>query len=263
MTLFLTTAIEAAQAAGDVLRRKFPQAREVKSKGWRDIVTDADLAAERTILDIIKMRFPDHIIFSEEGSHDKDLAAPVPTWVIDPLDGTSNYAHRFPFFSVSIGLAQGGGLLAGVVHDPIRRRTYFAEKGQGAYAQGEGEPPQPLRVSPQTDMAQAFIGVDWPRDPALRQKTVEAAGRVGGVCRTLRCLGTAALHLAEVAAGGLEGYYSLSLQAWDMAGGAMLVQEAGGQLSTPAGQPWKLSGIGVAASNRLLHPALLETLAFA
>jgi myo-inositol-1(or 4)-monophosphatase len=263
MTVFLTTAIEAALAAGDVLRRKFPQAREVSSKGWRDIVTDADLAAERTILDLITARFPDHAIFSEEGKHDKDLAAPVPTWVIDPLDGTTNYAHRFPCFSVSIGLAQHGEMLVGVVYDPLRRMLYFAEKGQGAFMQTEGEPPQPLRVSPQTELAEALIGVDWPRDQALRQKAVEGAGRVGVACRSLRCLGTSALHLAEIAAGGLEGYYSLSLQPWDVAGGAMLVLEAGGQLSTPTGQPWRLKNIGVAASNGLLHAGLIKTLAFA
>ena len=263
MTIFLTTAIEAAQAAGDVLRRKFPQAREVTSKGWRDIVTDADLAAERAILDVVTARFPDHAIFSEEGKHDKDLAAPVPTWVIDPLDGTTNYAHHFPCFSVSIGLAQHGELIAGAVYEPLRHMLFFAEKGQGAFVQNEGEPPQPLHVSRQTELTEALVGVDWPRDPALRQKTVEAAGRVGAACRTLRCLGTSALHLAEVAAGGLEGYYSLSLQPWDMAGGAMLVLEAGGQLSTPTGQPWRVSNIGITASNGLLHAGLLKTLAFA
>lgn len=263
MTLFLTTAIEAALAAGDVLRRKFPQAREVTSKGWRDIVTDADLAAERAILDLVTARFPDHAIFSEEGKHDKDLAAPAPTWIIDPLDGTTNYAHRFPFFSVSIGLAQHGELITGVVYEPLRRMLFFAEKGQGAFAQSEGEPPQPLHVSPQAELAEALIGVDWPRDQALRQKTVEAAGRVGVACRTLRCLGTSALHLAEIASGGLEGYYSLSIQPWDMAGGAMLIMEAGGQLSTPTGQPWRVSGIGVVASNGLLHNGLLKTLALA
>ncbi len=263
MTAYLEAALEAASAAGAVLRQKFPEAREVKSKGWRDIVTDADLAAERAILDVIVSRFPGHAIFSEEGRHDKDLAAPIPTWIIDPLDGTTNYAHRLPCFTVSIGLAQGGELLAGVVHDPLRETTYYAERGQGAFVRRAGAPPVPMRVSAEADLAQALIGVDWPRDPEARQKTLEAALRAGAACRTLRCLGTSALHLAEVAAGGLEGYYHLTLQPWDVAGGALLILEAGGQLTTPAGGPWRLGELGAVASNGRLHAALLQTLALA
>jgi myo-inositol-1(or 4)-monophosphatase len=113
MTNLLTTALEAAHAAGDVLRRKFPETREVKSKGHRDVVTDADFAAQRVILDVITGRFPDHAILSEEGRHDIDLTAPGLTWVIDPLDGTTNYSRRFPYFCVSIGLADRGELQIG------------------------------------------------------------------------------------------------------------------------------------------------------
>lgn len=263
MTILLTTAIEAAQAAGDVLRRKFSQTREVQSKGLRDIVTDADFAAQRVILDVIATRFPDHAILSEEGRHDIDLEAPGLTWIIDPLDGTTNYSRRFPCFSVSIGLAARGELLAGVVYDPLRRETFFAEKGQGAFVRGEREPPLPLQVSQICDLADAIIGVDWPRDPAAREKVVKAAGRVGAAGRTLRSLGTAALALAQLAAGGLDAYYHLTLFPWDVAAGALLIQEAGGQLSTPAGAHWRLDGLGVVASNGHLHAALLEALALA
>jgi myo-inositol-1(or 4)-monophosphatase len=261
MTFFLETALEAAQAAGDVLRRMFPETREVKSKGLRDVVTDADFAAQRVILEVITARFPDHAILSEEGRQDIDLTAPGYTWVIDPLDGTTNYSRRFPYFSVSIGLAERGELRVGVVHDPLRRETFFAEKGQGAFVRGETEPPRPLQVSAIRDLAQAVIGVDWPRDPAARQRVVEAAGRVGAAGRTLRSLGTAALALAQVASGELDAYYHLTLFPWDVAGGALLVQEAGGQLSTPAGAPWRLDGQGVAASNGHIHAPLVETLA--
>jgi myo-inositol-1(or 4)-monophosphatase len=262
MTIFLTTALEAAQAAGEVLRRKFPETRQVASKGPRDIVTDADLAAQRVILDMITRRFPDHAILSEEGRHDIDLAAPGFTWVIDPLDGTSNYAHRLPYFSVSIGLAERGEIVAGVVHDPLGRQTYYAERGQGAFVQGETEPPERLQASGLMDPAQALIGFDWPRDPAARQKVIEATARVGEATRTLRSLGSAALGLAQVAAGGLDGYYHLTLLPWDVAAGALLIQEAGGQLSSPRGAPWRLSEAGVVASNGHLHAALVKTLAF-
>ena len=262
MPNFLTTAIEAAQAAGEVLRRKFPETREVASKGPRDIVTDADLAAQRVILDLITRRFPDHAILSEEGRHDIDLAAPGFTWVIDPLDGTSNYAHRFPYFSVSVGLAEMGEVVVGVVHDPLGRQTYYAEKGKGAFVRSEAEPPERLQVSALTDLTQALVGFDLPREPAAREKVVAATARASAATRTMRSIGSAALGLAQVAAGGLDGYYHLTLLPWDVAGGALLIHEAGGRLSSPSGGPWRLDGTGVVTSNGHLHSALLKTLRF-
>jgi len=262
MTTPLQTALEAATAAGDLLRRTFTHTREVKSKGWRDIVTDADFAAQHAITDLIAACFPSHAILSEEGRHDTDLTAPVPTWVIDPLDGTTNYARQFPSFSVSIALVHLSEIQLGVIHDPLRRETFFAEKGWGAFVQDEDEP-RPLRVSEVTDMGEALIGLDWARDPALRQRVVGALGRVSAECRTVRAVGSAALGLAYLAAGRLDGYYHLALQPWDVAAGALIVQEAGGQISAPDGSAWHL-GLGqVVASNRLLHAALLRTLALA
>src|SRR3972149_10765159 len=133
MTIALQTAIRAAATAGNIPRRKLPQAREVQSKGWRDIVTDADFAANNAITRVLAARFPRHAIFSEEGRHDVDLSAPTPTWVIDPLDGTTNYAHQFPSFAVSIALVERGETRMGVVHDPLRRDTFYAEVGRGAF----------------------------------------------------------------------------------------------------------------------------------
>ncbi len=262
MTTPLQTALEAALAAGDLLRRTFTHTREVKSKGWRDIVTDADFAAQHAITDLIAARFPSHAILSEEERHDTDLTAPVPTWVIDPLDGTTNYARQFPSFGVSIALVHRRELQLGVIHDPLRRETFFAEKGQGAFLQNE-DGPRPLRVSAVADLGDALVSVDWARDPALRQRVVEALGRVSAECRTVRAVGSAALGLAYLAAGRLDGYYHLALQPWDVAAGALIVQEAGGQISAPDGSVWHL-GLGqVVASNRLLHAALLRTLALA
>ena len=262
MTYLLQAALDAATAAGVLLRREFTHTRTVTSKGWRDIVTDADFAAQRTIMDLIASRFPDHAILSEEGRHDIDLTAPVPTWVIDPLDGTTNYARQFPSFSVSIALVHRSEIQLGVIHDPLRRETFFAEKDQGAFVQDEAEP-RPLRVSEVTDLGEALIGLDWARDSALRQRVVEALGRVATECRTVRAVGSAALGLAYLAAGRFDGYYHLALQPWDVAAGALIVEEAGGQISIPAGSAWHL-GLGqVVASNRRLHAALLRTLALA
>jgi myo-inositol-1(or 4)-monophosphatase len=259
----LEAALEAVVAAGDVLRRKFPHAREVKNKGWRDIVTDADFAAQQVIADILVPRLPGFAMLSEEGRQDIALSAPVPTWVIDPLDGTTNYARQFPSFSVSIALALHGEIQVGVIHDPLRRETFFAEKGKGAFVRRENgrRSPRPLRVSALTDFGDALVGVDWARDPALRQRVVEALGRVAAECRTVRAVGSAALGLAYVATGWLDGYYHLALQPWDVAAGALIVAEAGGRISTPDGSAWQLGISQAVASNGVLHTSLLSALA--
>lgn len=263
MTTPLRAALEAATAAGDVLRRKFPQAREVQSKGWRDIVTDADFAAQHAITDLLVARFPDYGLLSEEGQHDANLAAPLPTWVIDPLDGTTNYARQFPSFSVAIALAHHDELHLGVIHDPLRRETFFAERGRGAFVRREAEPdaPLPLRVSEVADIGDALVGVDWARDPAARQRVVDALERVAAECRTVRSVGSAALGLAYLAAGRLDGYYHLALKLWDVAAGALIVTEAGGKLSAPDATAWRLGMEQLVASNGVLHAALLRALA--
>jgi len=257
----LHTALAAAAAAGEVLHRKFPQAREVRSKGWRDIVTDADFAAQEVVLEILTRDFPDYAILSEEGRHDADLSAPVPTWVIDPLDGTTNYARQFPVFSVAIALVHDHAFQLGVIYDPMQREAFFAERGQGAFIQRGDDQPQPMRVSSIADPGEALVGVDWARDPGVRQRVLEALARVGAVARTVRSIGSAALGLAYVAAGRLDGYYHLSLQPWDAAAGAILVAEAGGALSTPDGGAWQLGDTQLVASNGRLHGALIKTLA--
>jgi myo-inositol-1(or 4)-monophosphatase len=262
MTPTLETAIKAATRAGNVLRRKFREPREVKSKGWRDIVTDSDFAAQKVVLDTLTARFPKYRILSEEGqpSEPVDLSAPEPTWVIDPLDGTTNYARQFPSFSVSIALIHKGDLRVGVIHEPLRRETFYAERGHGAFLKFGSDAPRRLHVSALTDFGNALIGVDWARDPALRRRVVEALARVSSECRSVRAVGSAALGLAYTAAGWLDGYYHLSLFPWDVAAGALLVLESGGALSRPDGSAWQLVDRQVVASNALQHQKLLTTL---
>jgi myo-inositol-1(or 4)-monophosphatase len=256
----LATALEAAREAGDLLRRKLPSRRAVTYKGLRDIVTDADLAAQEVILRRLRAEFPEHAILAEEGQHSIDLAGPTPVWVVDPLDGTTNYSRRFPIYSVSIALAQNGELRAGAIYDPQRREMFFAEHGQGAWVQqGRGQP-RALSVSPTADLAEALVSVDWARDPALRVRTLEALNRVAGACRTVRSTGSAALALAYVAMGRLDAYYHLMLQPWDVAAGALLIREAGGTVTMPNGAPWKLGQPAVAATNGPLHAAVLASL---
>lgn len=258
----LAIAIEAAQLAGAVLRRKFTRPLQVSRKGFRDVVTDADVAAQEVILTHLHRAFPKHRFLAEENPQAIDWAEQTPTWVIDPLDGTSNFARGLPLFAVSIGLARAGVLQVGVIHDPVRGETYFAERGGGAWRQTARGRAARIRVSSLNDFADAAVGMGWPRDPALRQRVNDATARVGAACQTLRATGSAALGFAYIAAGHFDGLYHLALQPWDVAAGALLVQEAGGRLTAPTGAAWHLGEGQVVASNGALHPALIDALAW-
>lgn len=261
MDPLLQTAIEAAHRAGEVLLRKLPQSRQVRYKGERDIVTDADDAAQQMIAELIHERFPRHAFLGEEGTHHAALDTATPTWIVDPLDGTTNYARRFPSFCVSVGLVEAGVARVGVIFDPVRRETFYASEGKGAVLQRGRAGPAPLRVSPTLDLAEALIGLDWARDPILRGETVAALARVAAACRSVRATGSAALGLVYVAAGWLDGYYHLSLMPWDVAAGALIIREAGGALTTTNGAPWALGDQAVVASNGMLQAKLLQELA--
>ncbi len=257
----LRTALSAAREAGELLRRRLPRTREVNYKGLRDIVTDADLAAQAVIVERIQADFPGHDILAEEGRHDLDLTSPTPLWVVDPLDGTTNYSRRFPIFSVSVAMAQGGEVQVGALYDPQRREMFFAERGQGAWVQRGAGKARPARVSATDDLAEALVGVDWARDPELRGRTLAGVTRVAAACRTVRATGSAALSLAYVGGGWLDAYFHLHLLPWDVAAAALIIREAGGTVTTPAGAPWKLGEAAVAASNGPLHEAFLASLA--
>lgn len=261
LTAYLDTARAASVAAGDVLRKLFPKARQVKSKGPRDIVTDADFAAQAIILDRLRAAYPEHVILSEEGRHDIDLTSPTPTWIIDPLDGTTNYAHRLPVFAVSVALAWGGEVRVGAIHDPLRRETFYAARGDGAWVQRGRAQPQPLHVSAVSDLGEAVIGLDWAREPQLRALTLAALQRLAVRCRTVRATGSAALGLAYVATGGLDAYYHHMLQPWDVAAAALLITEAGGVINSLSGAPWRLGEGQLAASNPGLQAEFAAVLA--
>jgi myo-inositol-1(or 4)-monophosphatase len=260
MSATLETAVEAALAAGAVLRRHWPRARRVRSKGWRDLVTDADLAAQAAIQAVIAARCPGDAFLGEEGAQAVDLAAGGPLWIVDPLDGTTNFAHRFPSFAVSVAQSRAGVLEAGAIYDPLRRTLFYAERGGGAFLrQGRGRPRR-LRPSAVAALDDAVVGVDWARDPALRARVLQALDRVATQGRTVRAIGTAALGLAYVAAGWLDAYYHLSLMPWDVAAGALIVAEAGAALTTAAGGAWRLGIPHVAASNGAVHTQFLQAL---
>lgn len=249
----LDTAIEAARAAGYEIARRLPEKRDVRAKGFRDIVTDADLAAQETLVSIIRSRFPKHGILSEEGLKPGNDAGTI--WVLDPLDGTSNYAHRLPSFSVSVGVVQSDELVAGVVYDPMRDHLFCAERGAGATLNGER-----LRVSQTDQLGHALVALDFAREPARRSEQLAAMVRCSQHIHTFRSVGSAALSLCYVAAGWLDAYFHWALAPWDSVAGALMIAEAGGKLSKIDGGLWSYTSSSCVASNGILHAALLEAM---
>ncbi len=246
------TARLAAQTAGDVLMTHFQQGVSVRHKGAVDLVSDADLEAERVIASVIRDAFPDHSILGEE-RESGDVSAEH-LWVIDPLDGTTNFTHDIPHFAVSIAFFENGRAQDAVVFNPARSDWFTASRGQGAFHNGH-----PMRVSDADSMNDVLVGVGFYYDRgAMMQATlraVEQCFRQG--IHGLRRMGTASLDLALVAAGCLGAFFEYELSPWDFAAGALLVEEAGGRISTCQGHPLPLQKTSVLASNGRLHDAML------
>lgn len=218
--------------AGNELMSRFGKQVKVRHKADNSLVTDADLASERLILDTLKKERPDDLILSEEAGLSSDIRTPGRSiWIIDPLDGTTNFANNYPFFCVSIARAvfdtQGKVIVqSGVVHDPVRNRTYVAEKGKGAWMNGKR-----ISVCPDRGLQDAFLvtGFAYHQGNNLR-KDIEFFMAVAQTCQSIRRDGAAALDLALVAEGVYDGYWETGLRPWDLAAGVLLVAEAGGIL---------------------------------
>jgi myo-inositol-1(or 4)-monophosphatase len=249
----LKTAIEAAIGAGRIIAERYPGGRAVTMKGFRDLVTDADIAAESFIVGLIKERFPGHAILSEEAGG--DAIGKGYTWVVDPLDGTTNYAHRHPVFAVSIGVLEGEEPLVGVIHDPLRDQTFVAHRGAGARLNDV-----PIHTSGIMELKNAMVGLDWGHENEVRERMLDYLHRVLPRCGTLRASGSAALALAYVAAGWLDAYFQPGLKPWDAAAGILLVKEAGGRCTTIQGAPYRVQLPDCVATNRFIHDALLKLL---
>jgi myo-inositol-1(or 4)-monophosphatase len=250
----LEVAIEAARAAGEVLRGSFGQRHSVRYKGEVDLVTEADESAERTIKEILRDSFPTYGVLAEESGW---LAGEGSgRWIVDPLDGTTNYAHGLPFFAVSIALERANEVVLGVVHDPIREETYVAERGSGASLNGEL-----LRVSDTAELRRALLVTGFPHDRREIPDAVELFGRFAMLTQSMRRLGSAALDLCYVAAGRLDAFYERGNQAWDIAAGILLVEEAGGTATDYRGGILSLDGQEIVASNGALHPAMVDVTA--
>ena len=229
MREFLRAAEDAARLGGQVLR-SWSSRFTVREKSRSNLVTEADLASQTAIVDLLRGRFPQHALLGEEDlGH--DLPAADYRWIIDPLDGTTNYVHGFPYFAVSIGLEHQGEVIAGVVYDPMHDELFAAAKGMGATLNR-----RPLKCSAVPSLNQALVIASLPVATRVEEEAVQRFLRVLPAAQTVQRTGSAALNLAYVAAGRVDGFWSTNLKPWDMAAGVVLVTEAGGRVTKIRGE---------------------------
>lgn len=246
-----------ASAAGGYLRLHLRDRRHVRFKGAIDIVTEADLAAEKLIVDKIRSLYPGHDILAEE-SPATSLGSPF-RWIVDPLDGTTNYSHGYPVFCVSIALEIQGVCVLGVVYDPMREEMFTAVKGQGAFLNGE-----PITVSRTEEISRSLLATGFPYDiRSSSENNMNYFWVMAMNAQAIRRAGSAALDLAYVAAGRFDGFWELKLKPWDMAAGCLLVSEAGGRVTDLRGGDFVLDAPHVMASNGAIHARMLGLLAAA
>lgn len=250
----LGVAVNAARTGGQILVQAFGNAQDISHKGLVDLVTEQDRRSEAAIHQIIREAFPEHAILAEEGGVTPGAAEH--RWIVDPLDGTVNYAHGYPVFAVSIAYEHQGELEVGVIYDPLLRELFVAQRGQGATLNGV-----PIQVSSTTELIQSLLETGFPYDRARLPLALAQLNHLAAVSQGIRRAGAAALGLAYVAAGRLDGFWEATLNPWDHAAGALLIREAGGAVTTIDGGTYTAMVGNVAASNGHIHPALVEELA--
>ena len=248
-------AVELAKEAGQILMDHFERRLAVESKSSEiDLVTEADVASEKLIVEAIRKWYPEHSILSEEGLSEEQAGEFL--WLVDPLDGTTNYAHGYPIFCVSIALQRGGETTLGVTYDPVGDELFWAGRDQGAYCNGRR-----LSVSGTDSLRRSLLATGFPYARAsIEDNNVAEFGRVMPRVQGVRRGGAATLDMAYVAAGRLDGYWEFLLSPWDWAAGDLLVRESGGRTSDVLGHPWRLRSNNMVATNGLLHEELLATL---
>ena len=258
-----TFLVELVQRAGEMLVRRWSDHHQIRTKvSYRDLVTEVDQEVETFLVNSIRRRFPAHAILAEESQSDGrgSMAAAGDAaswrWIIDPLDGTTNYAHGLPFFCVSVAIEHEGAVVLGAVFDPVREELFVARRGQGAWLNGRR-----LSVSATKEIGDSLLitGFPYTQEGALRN--LRLLGKVLPCAQAVRRLGSAALDLCYVAAGRADGFWEPDLKPWDVAAGTLMVQEAGGLVTDFSGGPFHLTAGELLATNGHIHRALVSLLA--
>lgn len=243
-----------AREAGHLLMTYFERRIGFEYKGDVDLVTEADRASEKLIVERIRNAFPSHDIVGEEGTR-KESGSPF-RWYVDPLDGTTNFAHGYPVFCVSLGIESEGSVVAGVLYDPTRDELFSAEKGNGARLNGK-----PIQVSKTKKLSEALLATGFPSHKRHKNPNIHFYHQLTLRSHGLRRAGSAALDLANVAAGRYDGFWEFNLNPWDTTAGVLLVQEAGGTVTRFDGSAWRSDSSETLASNTLLHSELMRNFA--
>ncbi|MFN2511161.1 MAG: inositol monophosphatase family protein [Pyrinomonadaceae bacterium] len=254
----LNFAIQIAREAGGVLIDRLGRA-QITNKGTIDLVTEADLAAEELIIDRIRSHYPRHSILAEESGASDGITSIAGEsewkWIVDPLDGTTNYAHGYPCFCVSIGIERAGRVEIGVVYDPMRDEMFAAERDRGATLNE-----RPIRVSEVQDLNNAMLCTGFPYNVRERPNFARDFTNFTLQAQAVRRDGSAALDLAYVACGRFDGFWEDGLNPWDVAAGILLIEEAGGRVTDYQNQPLDIYTLKVLASNGLVHEAMMSVL---
>ena len=254
----LNFAINVARDAGGVLIDRLGHALQVSNKGDIDLVTEADLASEKLIIERIGSHYPRHSILAEESGASETTAGNTAAewkWIIDPLDGTTNYAHGYPCFCVSIGLERAGKLELGVVYDPMRNEMFAAERGQGATLNE-----RPVHVSAVDELSRAMLCTGFPYNVRERPDFARDFSKFTMKAQAVRRDGSAALDLAYVACGRFDGFWEDGLNPWDLAAGVLLIEEAGGKVSDFQGASLDIYSPRVLATNGLVHQSMMAVI---
>jgi len=252
--MFLKIAKDAALKAGEMLRENFNEAREVFFKGEINLVTHFDSLSQKIIHERLSASFPEHDFLAEEGLC-KEKGSEY-RWLIDPLDGTTNFVHKFPVFCISIALEKKGEIDLAVVYDPLRKEMFWAETGQGAFLNGKK-----IRVSSIDDLDKSLVATGFPYD--IRESEVNNINHFNNFAirvQAIRRCGSAAMDLCYVACGRFDGFWELKLNPWDVAAGVLIVKEAGGRTSDFQNEEYSIYGSETLATNGLIHQQMVDIL---
>jgi myo-inositol-1(or 4)-monophosphatase len=253
MKEFMKLASEAAREAGKVLREGLGKRKRIEYKGEINLVTEIDRRAERTITKLIRARYPEHAILAEEGEGKKGRTDYK--WIVDPLDGTTNYAHSYPCFCSSIALEQEGKVILGVVYDPLRDELFSAEKAKGAYLNGKR-----ISVSSTGRLIRSLLATGFTYDIKRDQRNLKHFRNFILSSQAIRRDGSAALDLCYLGAGRFDGFWEMKLSAWDVAAGALIVGEAGGKVTDFRGGKFSIYSREILASNGRIHQEMIRIL---